>query len=99
MRCDSNICDKDRAQGGAGARCSHPQMPTRGTEPAAAAAAAPALLTCCRYLSQMTNSRSWGSCSLWVLMYCHRAWMITGRVWVWMPRSRASRGSSLNWGG
>lgn len=57
------------------------------------------LLTCCRYLSQMTNSRSWGSWSLCVLIYCHSAWMITGRVWVWMPKSRARRGSNLNWGG
>lgn len=56
-------------------------------------------LTCWRYLSQMTNSRSWGSWSLCVLIYCHSAWMITGRVWVWMPRSRARRGSNLNWGG
>lgn len=55
--------------------------------------------TCWRYLSQMTYSRSWGSCSLWVLMYCHRAWMITGRVWVWIPKRRAKRGSSLNCGG
>lgn len=55
--------------------------------------------TCCRYLSQLMNSRSWGSWSLWVLTYCHRAWMITGLVWVWMPSIRASRGSSLNWGG
>ena len=44
-------------------------------------------------------SLSWWSCSLWVLMYCHRALMMTGRVWVWTPRIRAKRGSSLNWGG
>ena len=56
-------------------------------------------LTCWRYLSQMTNSRSCGSWSLCVLIYCHSAWMITGRVWVWMPSSRARRGSNLNWGG
>lgn len=56
-------------------------------------------LTCCRYLSQLMNSRSWGSWSLWVLTYCHRAWMMTGLVWVWIPSIRASRGSSLNWGG
>ena len=45
------------------------------------------------------NSRSWGSCSLWVFTYCHRAWIMTGLVWVWIPSMRASLGSSLNWGG
>ena len=42
------------------------------------------------------NSRSLGSCNLWVLIYCHRALMMTGLVWVCMPRRRASRKSSLN---
>jgi len=41
-------------------------------------------------------SRSAGSCSRCVLMYCHKALMITGRVCVWMPSSRARRRSSLN---
>ena len=53
-------------------------------------------ITCSRYLSQLMYSRSAGSCSRWVLMYCHSALMITGRVWVWMPSSRAKRRSSLN---
>lgn len=44
-------------------------------------------------------SLSWESCSLFVLMYCQRAWMMAERVCVWIPSRRASRGSSLNWGG
>lgn len=55
--------------------------------------------TCWKYLSQLMYSLSWESCSLLVLMYCQRAWMIQERVWVWMPSRRARRGSSLNWGG
>lgn len=55
--------------------------------------------TCWKYLSQLMYSLSWESCSLLVLMYCQRAWMMQERVWVWMPSRRARRGSSLNWGG
>lgn len=44
-------------------------------------------------------SFSWESCSLLVLTYCHRAWMMQERVCVWIPSRRASRGSSLNCGG
>lgn len=57
------------------------------------------LHTCWKYLSQLMYSLSWESCSLLVLMYCQRAWMMQERVWVWMPSRRARRGSSLNWGG
>jgi len=52
--------------------------------------------TCSRYLSQLMYSRSLGSCSLCVLMYCQSALIITGRVCVCIPSSRASRRSSLN---
>lgn len=55
--------------------------------------------TCWKYLSQLMYSLSWESCSLLVLTYCQRAWMMQERVWVWMPSRRARRGSSLNWGG
>lgn len=54
---------------------------------------------CWKYLSQLMYSFSWESCSLLVLTYCHNAWMMQERVWVWMPRRRARRGSNLNWGG
>ena len=53
-------------------------------------------ITCSRYLSQLMYSRSFGSCSRCVLMYCHSALMMTGRVCVWMPSNRARRKSSLN---
>ena len=33
------------------------------------------------------------------LMYCHTALMMSGRVAVWMPRSRASLLVSLYWTG
>lgn len=56
-------------------------------------------VTCWKYLSQLMYSLSWESCSLFVLMYCQRAWMMAERVCVWIPSRRASRGSSLNWGG
>ena len=39
------------------------------------------------------------TCSLCALIYCHKAEMMTGLVWVWTPRSLARRGSSLNWRG
>lgn len=48
------------------------------------------------YFILKTDIQTW---SLWVLIYCHRALMIAGRVWVWTPRSLAKRGSSLNWRG
>lgn len=46
-----------------------------------------------------------GGLQVWIherlptLIYCHKALTITGRVCVWIPRRRASRGSSLYWGG
>ena len=52
---------------------------------------------CLRYGSQLTNSFSCGSCNLWVLMYCHRALMLTGLVSVCTPSSWASLVSSLSW--
>lgn len=55
--------------------------------------------TCWKYLSQLMYSLSWESCSLLVFTYCHRAWMMQERVWVWIPSRRARRGSSLNCGG
>ena len=45
------------------------------------------------YFILKTDIQTW---SLWVLIYCQRALMIAGRVWVWTPRSLAKRGSSLN---
>ena len=48
---------------------------------------------CFRKESQLTDSFSW---SLWVLMYCHKAEMMTGLVWVCTPSSLASLWSSLN---
>ena len=36
--------------------------------------------TCRKYLSLLMNSRTWLSCSLCVLMYCHRLLMMTGLV-------------------
>lgn len=56
-------------------------------------------VTCWKYLSQLMYSLSWESCSLFVLMYCQRAWMMADRVCVCIPSKRASRGSSLNCGG
>lgn len=55
--------------------------------------------TCWKYLSQLMYSLSWESCSLFVLMYCQRAWMMADRVCVCIPSKRANRGSSLNCGG
>jgi hypothetical protein len=48
------------------------------------------------YFILKTDIQTW---SLWVLIYCQRALMMAGRVWVWTPRSLAKRGSSLNWRG
>jgi hypothetical protein len=48
------------------------------------------------YFTLKTDRQTW---SLWVLIYCQRALMMAGRVWVWTPRSLAKRGSSLNWRG
>ena len=54
---------------------------------------------CLKNGSQLTYSRSCVSCNLCVLMYCHSAEMITGRVCVWTPKRRAKRWSNLNWSG
>ena len=55
--------------------------------------------TCSKYLSQLIYSRSLGSCNWWVLMYCHMAWRIMGRVAVCTPSSLANLLLSLYWDG
>lgn len=56
-------------------------------------------LTACRWASQLMNSRSSESWSLWVLMYCQIAWIIVWRVPLVSESKRAKRDSSLNCGG
>ena len=53
-------------------------------------------LDCCSYWETFLYT---GYLHICVLIYCHSAWMITGQVWVWMPRSQARQRSNLNWGG
>jgi hypothetical protein len=47
----------------------------------------------------ITKDRHITTWSLCVLIYCQRALMMTGRVWVCTPSNRARRGSNLNWRG
>ena len=56
-------------------------------------------LTCWKYLSLLMYSRSVGSWSLLLRMYCHTALMMSGLLAVWMPNKRASLLVSLYWTG